>query len=67
MAMNIKNDFHKRLKWIINAAGKLNPFQIRGSVQPTIDYHKVMTKQQTHTIPATAGNVAYEISPGYEK
>lgn len=62
--MNIKNDLHKRLSDIIKSAGTLAPFSIKGSVQPTIDYTKVMEKVSTETISSTAGNVAISISPG---
>jgi hypothetical protein len=68
LVMNVKNDFGQRVAHVIRKAGKIiAQFTIRGSVQPIIDYHRIMAKPDTIDIPATAGNVSYTISPGTGK
>jgi hypothetical protein len=62
MSMNIKTDFHKRLSNVIQTAGTLSPFQVRGSVQPIIDFKTISDLVKTYTIPSTAGNVDVTIN-----
>jgi hypothetical protein len=64
--LNIQNDFHKRLRWIINTTNKLSPFKLKGGVQPTIDYHHIMKRMINQSF-SVAGNVGYTLSPGKGK
>lgn len=63
MTMNIRNDLGKRISNIIHSVRQLAEFQIRGSVQPTLDYDRIMDRVKTMIIPSTAGNVFTTITP----
>jgi len=66
MSMNIRRDLKERLYHILGMSQVPPELSVKGSVQPIIDYHKTMVKHETITIPATAGNVSTQITPGVE-
>lgn len=64
--MNIHTDLHKRLKDLIKSAGHVPPLDLKGSLQPVIDWHKIQ-KKPADFIATVAGNVGVTISPGKGK
>ena len=68
MSMNIKNELASRFKRIFRMNSVPPQLVLRGSVQPTVNYHEVMKKHGIIVIAATAGNVVTQIEPtqGYK-